>query len=747
MTNENIIVQGARTNNLKNISVAIPKRKITVITGVSGAGKSSLALGTIAAASQRQVNKTYSAYVQQLLPQFPEPDVTRIKNLPFTLVVDQKGIGNNRRSTLGTYTDIYSALRLLFSRIAQPFIGYSMNYSFNNPAGMCPHCEGLGQIRAIDPNKLLNFDKSLNEGAIEFPTFQPGGWRLSRYTESGFFDNNLALKKWPSPKLELLLYGKRQTPPRPTANWHKSAFYLGLIPRIQQTFLNKSQAKYQQELQQIVKISVCPVCHGQRLKPQALEALINNQNIADCSAMSLVDLQQWLCAINNSSVQPIIEELTNKLNNLITAGLGYLSLDRTTASLSGGEAQRVKLANYLNSGLTDLLYIFDEPSVGLHAYDLLKVIKIFQRLKAQGNTVLIDDHDPQIIAIADHVINLGEPAGTQGGYITFSGSYADLKKSATLTGTSLRHLGDLKSTYRLITNFYQINNVTQNNLQHVQVKIPQRSLTAITGVAGSGKSSLISAFKSQYPQTAVLNQHLISGSNRSNVLTYLNIFDSLRQYFAQHTHRALGLFSFNSQGACPICKGKGVLKLDLAYMGNSVSICEACHGQRYAPTVLKLRVQGMNIAEAMDLNPQSFAEKFPILQSAMRILQQVGLGYIQLNQALDTFSGGELQRLKLAHFLLKQTSDILVLDEPTSGLHEYNVQKLITLLHKLIQKYPLTIIVIEHNLRLMGQADWIVDLGPYAGAHGGKILFSGRPRELYNQGQTLTAQALRRYWK
>ena len=559
------------------------------------------------------MNKTYSAYVQQLLPQFPEPDVTRIQNLPFTLVVDQKGIGNNRRSTLGTYTDIYSALRLLFSRIAQPFIGYSMNYSFNNPAGMCPHCEGLGQIRDIDINKLVNFDKSLNEGAIEFPTFQPGGWRLSRYTESGFFDNNLALKKWPSLKLELLLYGKRQTPPRPTANWHKSAFYLGLIPRIQQTFLNKSQAKYQQELQQIVKISVCPVCHGQRLKPPALKALINNKNIADCSAMSLVDLQQWLCAINNSSVQPIIEELINKLDNLITAGLGYLSLDRTTASLSGGEAQRVKLANYLNSGLTDLLYIFDEPSVGLHAYDLLKVIKIFQRLKAQGNTVLIDDHDPQIIALADHVINLGEPAGTQGGYITFSGSYADLKKSATLTGTSLRHLGDLKSTYRPITNFYQINNVTQNNLQHVQVKIPQRSLTAITGVAGSGKSSLISAFKSQYPQTAVLNQHLISGSSRSNVLTYLSIFDSLRQYFAQHTHRALGLFSFNSQGACPICKGKGVLKLDLAYIGNSVSICEACHGQRYAPTVLKLRVQGMNIAEAMDLNPQSFAEKFPIL--------------------------------------------------------------------------------------------------------------------------------------
>ena len=747
MVNENIIVQGARTNNLKNISVEIPKRKITVITGVSGAGKSSLAFGTIAATSQRQINKTYSAYVQQLLPQFLEPEVTRIKNLPFTLVVDQKGIGNNRRSTLGTYTDIYSALRLLFSRIAQPFIGYSMNYSFNNPAGMCPRCEGLGQIRTIETNKLLNFDKSLNEGAIEFPTFQPGGWRLSRYTEAGFFNNNLPLNKWSDQKLELLLYGKRQIPPHPTANWHKSAFYVGLIPRIQQTFLNKNNTKYQQELQHIVKIDVCPVCHGQRLKSQALEALINNKNIADCSEMSLVDLHHWLDSITNSSVQTIIEELQGKLDNLITAGLGYLSLERTTSSLSGGESQRVKLANYLNSGLADLLYIFDEPSVGLHAFDLLKVINIFQRLRAQGNTVLINDHDPQIIAMADHIINLGESAGNRGGYVTFSGSYSDLKNSSTLTGASLRNLGTLKSTYQPIAEFYQINNVTQNNLQNINVKIPQQNLTAITGVAGSGKSSLISAFKRQYPQTAVLNQHLISGSNRSNVLTYLNIFDPLRRYFARQTQQSLGLFSFNSQGACPICKGKGVLKMDLAYMGSSVSICEACQGQRYAQKVLKLRVQGVNIAEAMNLNPQSFAQKFPFLQTAMQILQQVGLGYIKLSQALDTFSGGELQRLKLARFLLKQTSDILVLDEPTSGLHESNIQELIVLLQALIQKYQLTIIVIEHNLRLIGQADWVVDLGPYAGAQGGKILFSGRPWELFNQGKTLTARALQQYFK
>ena len=745
MKSNSIIVEGARTNNLKNISVEFPKNKITVITGLSGAGKSSLALSTIAAAAQRQVNKTYSAYIQQLLPHFKEPEVDKIKNLPFTVVVDQKGIGNNSRSTLGTYSDIYSALRLLYSRLAKPFIGYSMNYSFNNPAGMCPRCQGLGEVREIIPENLLDITRSLNDGAIKFPTFQPGGWRLTRYTESGYFNNDLPLREWSQEKISLLLKGKKQVPPNPTSKWHRNAKYIGIIPRIIETFLNKNSSKYQKELDRIIKVATCPVCHGQRLNQKALTAKINNKNIAECSMMSLVDLKKWLNNINDAKTKIIIEEIEVKLTNLINAGLGYLNLNRTTASLSGGEAQRVKLANYLNSDLTDLLYIFDEPSVGLHPYDLQNINNIFKQLRDKGNTVIIVDHDPQVIAISDKIVNLGELAGNKGGYVTFSGNFADLIQSNTLTGKSLRHKGKLKSKQKSFKEFYYINNASLNNLHNVKTKIPQQSLTAITGVAGSGKSSLVKLIKKQYPEAAILDQHEIHGSNRSNVLTYLNVFEQLRQYFAQATKQSSGLFSFNSLGACPVCKGKGVLKLDLAYIGESVTTCDSCHGQRYSQKVLELKVCGMNIAEAMALSPTEFAAKFPILKSAMAILKEVGLDYIKLNQSLDTFSGGELQRLKLAKFLLGQSSKILVLDEPTSGLHEYNVQDFINLLQNLIFKYGITIIVIEHNLRLIGQADWVVDIGPNAGNKGGKIMFAGSPEELVKQ-KTLTAVALRDYF-
>lgn len=745
MKSNSINVEGARTNNLKNISVEFPKNKITVITGLSGAGKSSLALSTIAAAAQRQVNKTYSAYIQQLLPHFKEPEVDKIKNLPFTVVVDQKGIGNNSRSTLGTYSDIYAALRLLYSRLAKPFIGYSMNYSFNNPAGMCPRCQGLGEVREIIPENLLDITRSLNDGAIKFPTFQPGGWRLTRYTESGYFNNDLPLREWSQEKISLLLKGKKQVPPNPTSKWHRNAKYIGIIPRIIETFLSKNSSQYQKELDRIIKVVTCPVCHGQRLNQKALTAKINNKNIAECSMMSLVDLKEWLNNIKDSKTKVIIEEIEVKLTNLINAGLGYLNLNRTTASLSGGEAQRVKLANYLNSDLTDLLYIFDEPSVGLHPYDLQNINNIFKQLRDKGNTVIIVDHDPQVIAISDKIVNLGELAGNKGGYVTFSGNFTDLIQSNTLTGKSLRHKGKLKSKQKSFKEFYYINNASLNNLHNVKTKIPQQSLTAITGVAGSGKSSLVKLIKKRYPEAAILDQHEIHGSNRSNVLTYLNVFEQLRQYFAQATKQSSGLFSFNSLGACPVCKGKGVLKLDLAYIGESVTVCDSCHGQRYSQKVLELKVCGMNIAEAMALNPTEFAAKFPILKSAMAALKEVGLDYIKLNQSLDTFSGGELQRLKLAKFLLGQSSKILVLDEPTSGLHEYNVQDFINLLQNLIFKYGITIIVIEHNLRLIGQADWVVDIGPNAGNKGGKIMFAGSPEELVKQ-KTLTAVALRDYF-
>lgn len=747
MNNNQILVKRARTNNLQNISVAIPKNKITVVTGLSGAGKSSLILATIAAAAQRQVNKTYSAYIQQLLPHFNEPNVDKIENLPFTVVVDQKGIGNNSRSTLGTYSDIYSALRLLFSRLAKPFIGYSMNYSFNNPLGMCVNCQGLGEVRKIIPENLLDMSKSLNEGAIEFPTFQPGGWRLLRYTEAGFFNNDLPLKDWTKEDITLLLYGEKQVPLHPSPKWHKSAKYIGLVPRITQTFLNKNESQYQKDLNRVIRIMVCPVCHGQRLKPRVLSAKINDKNIAECSMMSLSDLYNWLGTIENEKTGLIIQEIKTKLSNLINAGLGYLTLNRPTVSLSGGEAQRVKLANYLNSNLTDLLYIFDEPSVGLHSYDLQKINNIFKQLKDKGNTVIIVDHDPEVIATADNIINLGEFAGDNGGYVTFTGNFKALMQSDTLTGKSLRNRGVFNNKAKLFHNFYQIDNASLNNLQNIHTKFPRQSLTAITGVAGSGKSSLVKIIKKQYPQTAILDQRDIHGSNRSNVLTYLNVFDQLRQYFARATKEPIGLFSFNSQGACPVCKGKGVIKLDLAYIGESVTVCEACHGQRYAEKVLNIKVSGLNIAQAMALSPTEFATKYPVLEPAMIALKQVGLNYIKLNQSLDTFSGGELQRLKLAKFLLKQTSNILILDEPTSGLHEYNIQNLIALLQNLIAEYDLTIIVIEHNLRLIGQADWLIDIGPYAGKEGGKILFAGPPSQLVKEKTTLTAAAIKKYYQ
>lgn len=747
MVVDQIKVKGACTNNLKNISVIIPKGKITVLTGVSGSGKSSLAFSTIAAAAQRQVNKTYSAYIQQLLPQFGEPEVDSIENLPFTIVVDQKGVGINKRSTLGTYTDLYSALRLLFSRIAKPFIGYSMNYSFNNPAGMCPACEGLGKIRKVNPRQLLDFDQSLNSGAIKFPTFQPGGWRLSRYTESGFFDNDLPLKDWPDNKIKLLLNAAEQTPPHPTAKWHKTAKYVGLIPRIEQTFLKKDNAKYQTELKKIVKVSACPSCNGKRLNSKTLSAKILDKNIADCSEMSLEELNAWLDLISAPQVQTIVQELKGKIANLIEAGLGYLNLARTTSSLSGGEAQRVKLANYLNSNLNNLLYIFDEPSVGLHPFDLIKIKKVFRLLQQKGNTIIIVDHDPQMIELGDQIINLGELAGEAGGYITFNGTFQQLKQSNTLTGKSLRNLGQIKKAKRPITSFLQINDAHKNNLHHVSVKIPERSLTVLTGVAGLGKSSMVSVIKEQYPRAAVLNQRPIHGSNRSNVLTYLNVFDRLRQYYAKATKQALSLFSFNSKGACPICKGKGLIKLDLAYLGESSSLCDACHGLRYSPEVLQLRVNGLNIAEAMELSAGEFLKNFPIFAKEMRILQLVDLDYLRLKQSLDTFSGGELQRLKLAKFLLNKESDILILDKPTNGLHEHNVQELIDRLTKLISKFGLTIIMIEHNLRVMGQADWLVDIGPYAGNKGGKVLFSGHPLDLLKHGEILTTKALKQYYQ
>lgn len=746
-----ISIKDATTHNLKHIDLKIPKHKISVFTGVSGSGKSSLVFSTLAAESQRQINKTYSSYIQQLLPKFETPDVASIKNLPFSIVVNQKQLNGNIRSTVGTYSEIYTGLRLLFSRIAKPFIGYSMKYSFNNPEGMCPECQGIGRTHKVKIEKLVSFEKSLNQGAINFPTFQPGGWRLMRYTESGFFDSNLPLESWSKDKLELLLHGKEQKPKNPTAKWHKTAKYVGIIPRIESTFLQKENTQYKTNIKEITQTIICPYCHGSRLNQQALSAKIMDTNIAACCSTSLNNLHHWLKKITNVSanISIITEDLITKIRNLQTVGLGYLSLNRETATLSGGEAQRLKLANYLNSPLNDILYIFDEPSTGLHPHDLEGIKRIFIELRNKGNTLAIVDHDPEIIKIADQIFNLGELAGEKGGLLTYQGSVQGLLSSDTLTGKYLRDKGHLipSNEVKKASSFYNLENVSKFNIKNLCVRFPKKALTVITGVAGSGKSTLIDIFKEKYSNTAILNQRPVHSSRRSNVLTYLGVFDSLRHFFSKSTGKSASIFSFNGKGACPVCKGTGVIKLDLAYMGDTSEICEACGGTRYSKKTLSLKYRGHSIADVLNLSVNQAENLFQgELNIALKNLAKVDLGYIKLGQSLDTFSGGELQRVKLAKFLSQSNSNTLVLDEPTSGLHEANIQSLIDLLKNLIKDKEITILVIEHNLRVMGQADWLIDIGPLAGKNGGKVQFQGYPSEIIKQKSNLTVQALQAYF-
>ncbi|WP_445337991.1 ATP-binding cassette domain-containing protein [Bifidobacterium sp. ESL0822] len=747
MRTECILIDRASTHNLKQVSLSIPKRAITVVTGLSGSGKSSLVFSTLAAESQRMINRSYSTYIQQLLPKYEPAEVARIDNLPFSIAITQKQLSGNARSTVGTYTDIYTALRLLFSRMAQPFIGYSMAYSFNNPAGMCPTCQGLGTVRSLVLDRLLNMDLSLNQGAIDFPTFQPDGWRLTRYTDSGYFDNDLPLREWTSGDLDLLLYGKKQKPAHTSPNWHKTAMYEGLVPRITKTFINQNGDKYQHELEQITRITQCPDCQGARVNARVRSAKIDGLNIADCSAMSVADLQEWLGKIHDDQAETILQDLMRKIANLITVGLGYLSLQRGTSTLSGGEGQRLKIANCLNSSLNDVLCIFDEPSVGLHPHDLTGIKKIFEGLRDKGNTVVIVDHDPELIAIADHIVDMGPGAGSEGGRIVFEGNYQSLLRSGTATGRALADPGVVNEPSVPLHGFYTIDKVTAHNVREVHAKIPRQMLTVVTGVAGSGKSTLIrEGFMAQH-DAILLDQKPIKASGRSNLLTYLGVFDPLRKAFAKATGKSASLFSFNAAGACPVCKGKGVVTLDIAYLGDTSTVCESCRGTRYSTQALSARYRGLSIAQALKLTASEAVNRYrEVLGPAMIALEDVGLSYLSLGQALDTLSGGELQRLKLAKLLKDGIHETLILDEPTSGLHESNILQQIALLHKLITNKNLTVVAIEHNLRFIGQADWVIDMGPGAGSAGGKVLFEGTPLALMRRNDTPTAQAMNTYF-
>lgn len=746
---ESINVVGVREKNLKNIDIEIPKKKITVFTGVSGSGKSSLVFDTIAAESQRQLNETYSSFIRHRLPHYGQPDVDSIKNLSVAIIINQKRIGGNSRSTVGTITDIAPLLRLLFSRIGKPFVGYSDVFSFNNPTGMCMNCDGLGKVDSINIDKLLDKNKSLNEGAILFPTFKPGGWRLKRYIHSGLFDNDKKIKDYDDKELDLLLNKTDIKIETDDPEWPKTSLYEGLIPRIERSFLKKEggeRDKYKKEINRIVTKEICPVCKGARLNEKILSCKINGKNIADCTKMQINDLIIFMKEIKEQSVQTVLKALISRLEHLEYIGLGYLSLDRETSSLSGGESQRIKMVKQLGSSLTGLTYIFDEPSIGLHPHDIGRINKLLKMLRDKGNTVLIVEHDPDIIKIADYIIDMGPKAGTEGGNIVYKGTPEGLLKSNTLTGKALQYKTHIKLHTRKAKEWLSIKNANLHNLKNINVDIPKGVMTVITGVAGSGKSTLINGLLPKiYPETIFIDQGAIHASIRSNIATYTGIFDFIRNLFAKENNVKSSLFSFNSEGACPECKGLGVTYTDLAFMDTVISTCEACGGNRFTDKVLNLKSRDKNISEVLQMTVAEAIDFFKEdeIYLVLKRLADVGIDYITLGQPLNTLSGGELQRLKLAD-QLDSKGNIYVLDEPTTGLHVSDIANLLGIMNRLVNQGS-TLIVIEHNLDVMTQADWIIDLGPEAGENGGRIMFEGEPKDIINNENSITGKYLKRY--
>lgn len=741
-----IQVRGARENNLKNISVDIPRRQITVFTGVSGSGKSSLVFDTIAAESQRLLNETFSTFVQNFLPRYGQPDVDLLANLSTAVIVDQQRIGGNPRSTLGTATDIYTLLRVLFARIGRPAVPHALALSFNDPAGMCPECEGLARVSQIDIDALVDKNKSLAEGAICFPTFDVDGYNWLIYAKSGFFDIKKPLKKYTKdewqkflylddPKIKVNAFGKMKSP------------YEGLIPKFKRVYLGKDAEKMAPHLrpafEKIVTRGPCTACDGTRLSETARACRVEKKNIAECSAMQVSELAEFIHSLKALSVAPLLARLSERLDNLVEIGLGYLSLSRETATLSGGESQRVKMVRHLSSSLTESLYIFDEPTIGLHPHDIQRLNKTLIKLRDVGNTVLVVEHKPEVMAIADHIVDMGPGAGKAGGTVVFEGPFSALKKSSTLTGKHLAKHQALKEKPRVGKGHLLIEKATLNNLHNVSVKIPKGVLTVVTGVAGSGKSSLIHGNLSKhYPEAVFVDQSLAAGSRRSNLATYSGMADAVRKAFATANKVQPALFSANSKGACPACEGLGVIYTDLQHLDPVAVHCEACEGRCFTDEVLALKLRDKNIHEVLSLSVVEalsyFTEKS--ILSTLNALKDVGLGYIALGQRLNTLSGGERQRLKLAGELEKP-SPIVVLDEPTTGLHMADVANLLALLDAMVDNGT-TLIVIEHNLDVVARADWIIDMGPGAGAEGGKVVFEGVPSALVKASKSLTGKHL-----
>jgi excinuclease UvrABC ATPase subunit len=771
-----IRVHGARVNNLKDVSIEIPKRRLTVFTGVSGSGKSSLVFGTVAAESQRLINETYSAFVQGFMPTLARPDVDVLDGLTTAIIVDQERMGANPRSTVGTATDADAMLRILFSRLAEPHIGgpgaYSFNVasvhgsggitvergdktitksaSFSRTGGMCPRCEGRGSVNDFDLTALYDEEKSLNEGALTIPGYSMEGWYGRIFRGCGYFDPDKPIKKFNKRELHDLLYRE----PTKIKVEGINLTYSGLIPAIQKSFLSKDVEAMQPHIRAFVERAVvfttCPDCDGTRLSEETRGSKIGGVSIADVSAMQITDLAEWVAGLDEPSVAPLLKSLRHTLDSFVEIGLGYLSLNRPSGTLSGGEAQRTKMIRHLGSSLTDVTYVFDEPTIGMHPHDIERMNDLLRQLRDKGNTVLVVEHKPEAIAIADHVVDLGPGAGSGGGEVVFEGSVEGLREAGTLTGRHLDDRASLKDAVREPSGTLEVRGADANNLRDVDVDIPLGTLVVVTGVAGSGKSSLIGNSVTGRDGVVTVDQTAIRGSRRSNPATYTGLLDPIRKAFAKANGVKPGLFSANSDGACPVCNGAGVIYTDLGVMASVASPCDECEGKRFDASVLEYTFGGKDISEVLALPVDEalafFADGDGRIPAAHRILERlsdVGLGYLTIGQPLTTLSGGERQRLKLATHM-GEKGGIYVLDEPTTGLHLADVEQLLGLLDQLVDSGK-SVIVIEHHQAVMAHADWIIDLGPGAGHDGGTIVFEGTPADLVADRRTLTGEHLADY--
>lgn len=741
MSQRSIRIRGARTNNLKSVDIDVPRGQLVVFVGLSGSGKSSLVFDTIAAEAGHQLNETFPPFTRNRLPKWARPEVDEIDGLSSAVVIDQRRLGGNARSTVGTITDAWTYLRLLFSRVSTPHVGESNRFSFNDPAGMCPTCSGLGEVVVSAVERFLDPDKSLREGAILLPGFGHGGYWYSQYADIGAFDADTPLRDWTPAERDALLFGGEHAArlgTRPPKD------YEGVVERFERIYLHTSDnlsERKQETLARFTRSAVCPECHGDRLEQAARTATVLGRTIGEMARMEISELAELVSTVTEASVAPVVAALKDRLDAMVTIGLGYLHLGRATTTLSGGEAQRVKTVKHLGSGLVEMLYIFDEPTVGLHPHDISAMTTLLGRLRDKGNSVLVVEHDPAVMAIADQIIEIGPGAGDQGGTLVFQGTFAELRRADTPTATALSKYRPIKDRPRTPGGSIGVTEATRNNLANVTVDIPTGVMTVLTGVAGSGKSSLAAELVARH-DAVVIDQKPVATTRRSTPVTYTGIATAIRKLFARHNNVPAALFSANSQGACPDCKGLGVIHTDLAFLEGQETVCESCRGRRFTPEVLSHKVDGLSIADIDELTITEAIHRLsdPAISRALGHLDEVGLGYLRLGQPLTTLSGGECQRVKIAKELHATTNPALyVLDEPTTGLHLRDIDTLLDVLDNLTDRGH-TVVVIEHNLDVIRQADWLIDLGPGAGKHGGRILYQGHVAGITG---TATAQALR----